>query len=918
MAEGNDIKVAGYAQRTYFNDNIEYRDFSPDLVGNQFTGLGDDTSIFTMGNFSVFTNINPKKSKVFNQGTFSDFLTVDDVTEDNTSVLTIEKNVKTQLNLDLTNPLQYVWYGSFAEFNRVSLEDIQSRWPAAIYIDNKVGSVTGNSVTNYIYDVETNRSTFKINSKYFYNPFTIKYTTDSANVVEEEEVNNLRNLSLNYGSYGIEVKGRIYNITNFTGSTQITNSEVRIEAEGNIFKELTNSDGSISTTEGPLQFFIKPKEIEIESFFTSLTEYQRNILNRNTQPIYKSTFDYPVDSETGIIVYQEKTVNFPLTKDGYNLNFFDGLYLSFLNELNDIAVSFDENQTNLMVRKYTAEVINSFDTAPRADGNDYVNNGQKATNVLNIYGREFDEVKKYITGIKYAHVVSYNKKNNTPDVLIKDLAKMLGFEGFELLTNLDIDKIFLPSEGVEGFSGQSKNYSNKEVETEVYRRIILNVAWLWKSKGTRKAVEYLFRLMGAPESVVVFDEHVYVAEKPLDIEAVKRILYLTTNSDDISSLPIDEDGYPKPSEDGDIRIVSFINSSGITVTEPQEMYFQNGGGWYRDTGGDSAGVATSEGNNPHIGPYDGGREYINQFDNFFPNFSAYTITGITENLLENAFVNYNDGYFNGLSTLNNLYVTTLEPTNNQLLENCLSVSFDLEVSPNKSGGTTTMQDEYETALLTYEEWTKEGGILELQPYRIYDPEWYVVKRNYEVALARYSQETNKAGCDGDKCIGITLSKKNIISNENDNYIKKETGPYIYYENASGEKVLFDDFQNRCVADDGVYKAYISTDNRFTEYCAKSAPCSHGEPVDTNPDGFVLFKSGGSFKSGIARQNTLESSVECCTWYNYNYRVQSDGKIYCVSNPETDVNTGDDIQKEIDAKTADRNKKQTELDNLGNS
>ena len=39
MAEGNDIKVAGYAQRIYFNDNIEYRDFSPDLVGNQFTGL---------------------------------------------------------------------------------------------------------------------------------------------------------------------------------------------------------------------------------------------------------------------------------------------------------------------------------------------------------------------------------------------------------------------------------------------------------------------------------------------------------------------------------------------------------------------------------------------------------------------------------------------------------------------------------------------------------------------------------------------------------------------------------------------------------------------------------------------------------------------------------------------------------------
>jgi hypothetical protein len=529
-----------------------------------------------------------------------------------------------------------------------------------------------------------------------------------------------------------------------------------------------------------------------------------------------------------------------------------------------------------MVRKYTAEVINSFDTIPRADGNDFTNNGQKMTNVLNIYGREFDEVKKYITGIKYAHVVSYDKKNNTPDVLIKDLAKMLGFEGFELLNNLDINRIFLPNEGIEGFSGQSKNYSNKEVETEVYRRIILNIAWLWKSKGTRKAVEYLFRLIGAPESVVVFDEHVYVAEKPIDIEAVKTLLYHYNKSVDISGLPFDEEGYPLP------------------PNNTADMYYQSGGGWYRDTGGDSAGVATTEGNNPHIGPYDGGREYIDQFDDFLiPSLSAYTTTGITNTLLENAFVNYNDGYFNGLTSLNNLYVTTLEPTNNQILENCLNVSFDLETSPNKSGGTTTMQDEYEAALETYEEWTEEGGILTQDPYKIYSPEWYVVKRNYEVALNRYSQETNKAACDGDKCIGITLSKKNIITDENGNYRKKESGPYIYYENASGEKVLFDDFPNRCVADDGVYKAYVGFDGRNREYCAKEAPCPHGVPVSVNSNNRVLFQNGDN--------TTTITTVECCVWYGYDYGRETNGNVYCVSNPETDVNTGDDIQKQIDEK-----------------
>ena len=28
-------------------------------------------------------------------------------------------------------------------------------WPAAIYVDNKVGSVTGNNITDYVYDIES-------------------------------------------------------------------------------------------------------------------------------------------------------------------------------------------------------------------------------------------------------------------------------------------------------------------------------------------------------------------------------------------------------------------------------------------------------------------------------------------------------------------------------------------------------------------------------------------------------------------------------------------------------------------------------------------------------------------------------------------------------------------------------------------
>ena len=900
--EDNRLKVAGYAQKTFYDNGVEYRNFNPDLVGRQLTSQ-DGAPLFTMGSFDVTTNIDPKKSKVFKQGTLSGFLTLDSINETTNSnlVVNVQETNKLKLNLDLTDPLQYVWYGSFEEFNRVSLEDIQKRWPAAIYVDNKVGSVTGNSVENYSFNTLSGTSTFTVNSKYFYNPFSIAHTLDSNNVVEEDEVNDLRNLTVNNGKYVIEVYGNPYEVIGFTGSTQKTNSEVRFEVKGNPFITLTNLDGSALASEGSLQYFIKPNEVEVESFFSSLNEYQKNILNRNTVPVYKSTFSYPVNGDNGIIVYIDKTVNFPLTKDGYNLNFFDGLYLSFLTKLDEITTSFDSSQTNLMVRKYTAEVINSFDTIPRADGDDFINNGQKMTNVLNIYGREFDEVKKYITGIKYAHVVSYDKKNNTPDVLVKDLANMLGFDGFSLLKNLDINRIFLPSNGVEAYSGQTVLSSNKEVETETYRRIILNIAWLWKSKGTRKAVEYLFRLIGAPESVVVFDEYVYVADKPIDVEEIKYYLGKYGVEYDETLFPFDEEGYPKPPQNS------------------PELYFQSFGGWYRRTGGNSPGIDLSEGNNPHVGAYDGGGAYIRQFTDIIPRFSPETNITETNVLVDNVFKNHNEGIFNGVTNVNNLYLTLLEGRNNQMLTNVMDVEFELEENKYiQPGGTTTAEKDFNIARAEYDRWTNtKDGILVKDSYRKYSPEFRIVQRNYDLALKKYAAETTKGDCGEDKCLSLTVSKKNVIDDEYKKFRRKDFGPYIYYIDETGEKTYFEDFPERCVSDGGKFKTYENQQGRETVYCAKSAPCSHSEPVGIDENNYVIFTVGGTNNSEVESDNkqakrTKISSPECCTWYNYNYTINREGNVYCVDKEGITESEVMDIEQKIEMLRRKRNRIESEL------
>ncbi len=59
--KNNRVKVVGYAQRVFYDNGIEYRNFSDDLVGNQTTeGEDGASSVFTFGNF--VTRINNLKA----------------------------------------------------------------------------------------------------------------------------------------------------------------------------------------------------------------------------------------------------------------------------------------------------------------------------------------------------------------------------------------------------------------------------------------------------------------------------------------------------------------------------------------------------------------------------------------------------------------------------------------------------------------------------------------------------------------------------------------------------------------------------------------------------------------------------------------------------------------------------------------
>ena len=651
----DNIKVAGYVKKVVYNGNIEYRNFNPDLVGLQLTSDGG-TPLFTMGNFSITTNMDPKQNKNYNIGGFSEFYSLDNLAPSAEMVQTLlSDNAGVILNLDKSKLNYYALFGSLTEFVRVSLENIITKWPAALYVTpfsvNGLGqSTVSPTYQDYSYDIISDTSTFKVNTSLLSNKFEINYLKNGTIAYTFNETNDMRNLTVNYASYVIYTNNVEYDVIGFTGSTELTNDYIYFKVKGDVFS-------GISPT---IVYHIKPNKINEDLFFNGLNNFESYLLNRETLPKYKAVFNIPTTSEGGVLIYNDIEIIWPVT-DGYNIDFDGGGYLDYASQLVEIATNYDNNTSNLMNRFLVSESISAFDTTPvHLDEEHLDTSGQKVNKTLNIYGRAFDDFNAYITSISFANVVTYNKQDNMPDKFLKNLASVLGWDVVSSILGNDLLTNYVKT-SQSNYTGQAVGLTPVQADIELWRRIILNTPWIWKSKGARKSIEFLLNFIGAPKGLVEFNEYVYLVDKPIDVDLFQTLLELNGLDTDLSLYPIDSDGYP------------------YFLPNTDSLYFQNDGLWYRETGGSGATIDILTGNNPHLGPYDGGFKYINQLITLIPNFSAVTITGETVVTgSTNLFTNYNLGDITDYSGETYVDVVNLDGTN---ISDCVVVTSEIISDP---------------------------------------------------------------------------------------------------------------------------------------------------------------------------------------------------------------------------------------------
>ena len=598
--------------------------FSNNLVGVQLvTGGG-----LTQANFNFTTGISEKQNRTFTIGTFSDPINLESMNIQNQveAADILSTNYRVYPNYDLSQVTNFTQYGSLVKRLSVSVTKIINYYPGGLEVNPVTPKfVKQETAINISYDQQSNDTTLEIYLTSIQNPFEIDYSQNAETnmMFYEMPVSPLRNMKLEYKKYVLYVNGTQYPL-NYLYPTTSNSTTLKIIVDGNPFSGYTSTSDYL---------VVRPNDFEINKVFNlNFDSVENFLLNRNINPPYTAQFFVPTEQDDGSYLIIKESVMWP--RSGlWNLDIISGSFDNYLEKINAFSLNLDQYNTNLISRFMTTGALKEFDTPD-----------QKFEKLLQIYGRSFDETRSFITTLGNINSVNYTIKNDIPSQLLKNLAQTLGWvTNFSPISQDELLQAVFTTQPNK-FSGLQIGPTPEEINYQFYRNLIINSAYLFKSKGTRKSIECLLRMVGAPEALIDFNEYIYVADTRINMSEFDQQYAQISLGNYTQEFPV--------LETTNVFSIHGIQYTGFTTTTTNanvlttrddypldnfgcpkmpltsdDYFFQIGGGWYQSTPDHRMpefAVPTNEvfvGDNPNFQtqllPFNYGQEYLYRY-RYFP------------------------------------------------------------------------------------------------------------------------------------------------------------------------------------------------------------------------------------------------------------------------------------------------------------
>ena len=557
--------------------------FSDNIVGLQTVEGGG----LTQGNFEFTTGVTEKVNRVFNVGAFSEPMSLDMMGIDNLeeSRRIMATQFRVYPNYDVSQVLNFSMYGSLSKRFSVSITRIINYFPASLDVMfNNDEFTTGNTAYDIVYDTQNDETYFKVNVDRINNPFDIDYSISATTnlSIREITVSPYRNLYNTYLDYCVSINDDIFKVLAFIPSETLSSGYIQFYVSGSPF--------GVSATTINDDFQIRPNDYIVDKVFQeSFDEVEKFLVNRLVRPEYTAVFQVPQQNEYGQTYTEYKQVTWP--KQGtWNLDIRSFLFDNYLEEIQAIAVNLDAFKTNLISRFLITDSLKEFDTL-----------GQKVEKIFQIYGRSFDQIKQFIDGLAYMNSVNYNPSNDIPSELLVNLARTLGWSSnFSPITNEDFLSSVFGNTSTPTYPGYARALTPTELNYAYYRNLILNASYLFKSKGTRRSIEFLLRLIGAPDSLIEYNEHIYLADQRINLDQFETQWASISGGTYVNDVPsyLPDETYKIKGQlytaftstatyqDVNIRLEDYpIDAEGYpnAPANTETFFFQIGAGWYETT-----------------------------------------------------------------------------------------------------------------------------------------------------------------------------------------------------------------------------------------------------------------------------------------------------------------------------------------------
>lgn len=488
----------------------------------------------------------------------------------------------------------FAYYGSAVELLQATVNDIILRFPGGLsYYGAYAPKVTEGDKTYYLVS----------------NEFNIDFYT-TGDVFSGDVKNPLRVLCAGYAQYvdrnGNQISSPIVTITGDCLESII--GTVNIIGDDEIFYIYLNGDGkkllvtdrdSSDYTDDEL-FIIRPNETVIKEFWNTLDDFERVLLNRDSEPVYKAVFDTPYMSDDGYYFVPNNYIWPTVGNDGFTPDITTGAFQGYLEKLRALAEFHDEYDSDNILRMYTHEPIKNLDWTFINQNDDDTDidadfDASRIKAMLHVWGRQFDDLKLYTENVKASNTITYDEKNNVPDYFLTDKVELNGWEARTVSPTKEETPL---SDTISGETETGEKWvfekakKPADVNIKFMRRLALCSPYINALKGTRRGLITILNMFGytedqenkEPQKEGTFNisEYVSVAHYFPDYGEMSRLRgtaeYLNYDGNDNFMV-----GYPV------VRVTPSNPEAEdylIPWFDPNEqyrdpLYFQQNGGWGR-------------------------------------------------------------------------------------------------------------------------------------------------------------------------------------------------------------------------------------------------------------------------------------------------------------------------------------------------